>query len=43
MTEEEYWTEYDIIHANRGKTKAEIERILKRAEKKNLTSRRNRV
>lgn len=32
MTEAEYWTEYDIIHANRGKTKAEIEKILKKAE-----------
>ena len=33
MTEAEYWTEYDIIHANRGKTKVEIEKILKKAEK----------
>lgn len=35
MTEEEYWTEYEIIHANRGKTKREIERILKDFEKRN--------
>jgi len=37
MTEEEYWTEYDIIHANRGKTKAEIEKLLNKADKDNLT------
>ena len=35
MTEEEYWTEYEIIHANKGKTKSEIERILKDFEKRN--------
>jgi hypothetical protein len=35
MTEEEYWTEYEIIHANKGKTKREIERILEDFEKRN--------
>lgn len=38
MTEEEYWTEYDLIHANRGKTKAEIEKILEKSNRKNLTN-----
>ena len=33
MTEAEYWTEYEIIHANKGKTKREIERLIDEFEK----------